>query len=183
VSPTLDDQVLYGRLTEKADLGRFKASFGSTNASRNEYLVETVDDDSSTDDDTSASDSDEEEDLDELYDRATQGTIDLDEIMVSAAHAGNPKGVDPSHLSKIWKIDLKTAERTLEVVSRAASGPTTPSYPETTVRMIGCFDTSGSMSISSWIHSLPPRRLANCHEDTLVANYSSQTRVSYTSSR
>jgi hypothetical protein len=120
VSPTLDGQVLYGRLNEKADLGRFKASIGSTNASRNEYLVETVDDDSSTDDDTSASDSDKEEDLDELNDRATQGTIDLDEIMVSAAHAGKPKGVDPSHLSKIWKIDLKTAERTLEVVSQSS---------------------------------------------------------------
>ena len=63
MSPTLDDQILYGRLIEQADLGRFKASIGSTNASRSEYLVETVDDESSTDDDMSASDSDEEEDL------------------------------------------------------------------------------------------------------------------------
>jgi hypothetical protein len=101
VSPTLDDQVLYRRLTEQADLGRFKASIGSTDASSEEYLVETVDNDSSTDDDMSASDSDEEEDLDELYERATQGKIDLDEIMVGAAHAGKPKGVDPTHLSKI----------------------------------------------------------------------------------
>jgi hypothetical protein len=120
VSPTLDDQVLYRRLTEQADLGRFKASIGSTDASSEEYLVETVDNDSSTDDDMSASDSDEEEDLDELYERATQGKIDLDEIMVGAAHAGKPKGVDPTHLSKIWKIDLKTAERTLEVVSQSS---------------------------------------------------------------
>ncbi len=62
-------------------------------------------------------DSDEEEDLEELYERATQGDIDLDEIMVSAAYAGKPKGVAPNnHLSKIWKIDFKTAVRTLEVV-------------------------------------------------------------------
>jgi len=43
---------------------------------------------------------------------------DLDTIMISAAHAGKSKGVDPAHLSKIWKIDLKTAERTLDVVSQ-----------------------------------------------------------------
>ena len=40
-----------------------------------------IDDESSTDDDMSASDSDEEEDLEELYERATQGEIDLDEMM------------------------------------------------------------------------------------------------------
>jgi hypothetical protein len=61
VSPTIDDQVLYERLIEKAELGRFKASIGSTDASRGEYLVETVDDESSTDGDISASDSDKED--------------------------------------------------------------------------------------------------------------------------
>jgi hypothetical protein len=119
VSPILDDQVLYRRLTERAEIGHFKASIGSTNASSGEYLVETVDDDFSTDDDMCASDLDEEEELQELYERATQG-CGLDEIMVSAANAGKPKGVDPAHLSKIWKIDLKTAERTLEVVSQSS---------------------------------------------------------------
>jgi hypothetical protein len=52
------------------------------------------------------------------YDRVTRGEIDLDTIMVSATHAGKSTGVDPTHLSKIWKIDLKTAERTLDVVSQ-----------------------------------------------------------------
>jgi hypothetical protein len=72
------------------------------------------DDESSTDDDMCSSESDEEEDIEELYERATQGEIDLDEIMVRAAHAGKRKGVNPTHLSKILE---KTAERTLEVVS------------------------------------------------------------------
>ena len=61
-------------------------------------------------------DEDEDQALDELYDRGTKGEIDLDTIMISAAHAGKSKGVDPAHLSKIWKIDIKTAERTLNVV-------------------------------------------------------------------
>jgi hypothetical protein len=68
----------------------------------------------------SESDSDEDEDqaLDNLYESVTPGEIHLDALMVSAAHAGKSKGVDPAHLSKIWKIDLKTAECTLEVVSQ-----------------------------------------------------------------
>jgi hypothetical protein len=42
VSPILEDQTLYGRLAARADLGRFKASIGSTDALGGEYLVETV---------------------------------------------------------------------------------------------------------------------------------------------
>jgi hypothetical protein len=128
VSPILEDQTLYGRLAARADLGRFKASIGSTDALGGEYLVETVvtddDDDSAAQsllgDNSNELDSHDEDDeiLDELYQSVTQGEIDLDEIMVSAAHAGKSKGVDPAHLSKIWKIDLKTAERTLEVTSQ-----------------------------------------------------------------
>ena len=120
VSPILDDQVLYGRLAERADVGKFKASIGSTNVSGSEYLIE---DDSATetssDDNMIESDSDDEDKdqaLDDLYDRATKGEIDLGTIMVSATHTWRSTGVDPAHLSKIWKIDLKTAELTLDVL-------------------------------------------------------------------
>jgi hypothetical protein len=102
-------------------LGKFSESIGSTNAMGSEYLI---DDNSATqsvsEDETTESDSDQEDDqtLDDIYESVTQGEIDLDEILVSAAHAGRSKGVDPAHLSKIWKIDLKTAERTLNIVSQ-----------------------------------------------------------------
>ena len=107
----------------RADLGKFKASIGSTDACLGgEYLI---DDDLATHtlnhDDMSELDSDEDEDrrdLDNLDESVTQGEIDLDALMVSATHAGKSKGVDPAHLSKIWKIDFNTAERTLEVVSQ-----------------------------------------------------------------
>jgi hypothetical protein len=120
VSPILDNQILYGCLAARADLGKFKASIGSTDISGGEYLI--YDDsatETSSDDNMIQSDSDDEDEdqaLDELYKRATKGEIDLDTIMVSATHAGKSKGVDPAHLSKIWKIDLKMAERTLDVV-------------------------------------------------------------------
>ena len=56
--------------------------------------------------------------LDDLLESVTHGDIDLDEIMVSAAHAGRPKGVDATHLSKMWRIDLELVKRTLEVTSQ-----------------------------------------------------------------
>jgi hypothetical protein len=90
--------------------------------SRGEYLTK---DDSATetlsdnnDIELDSDDKDENRALDDLYTRVTKGEIDLDTIMVSATHAGKSTGVDPAHLSKIWKIDLKTAERTLDVVSQ-----------------------------------------------------------------
>ena len=96
---------LYRRLAARAELGKFKVPIGSTDALGVEYLIH---DDSAiqtlTDDDMIESDSedkDEDQALNNLYDRATKGEIDLDAIMISAAHAGKSKGVDPAHLSKI----------------------------------------------------------------------------------
>jgi hypothetical protein len=64
VSPRLDDQVLYGRLAARADLGKFKASIGSTDMSGGEYLAK---DDSATetssDDNVIESNSDDEDEL------------------------------------------------------------------------------------------------------------------------
>jgi hypothetical protein len=111
--------VLCTSVWEKAYLGKFKESIGSTNAMGGECLIETVDEDESVtqnsddDDNMSMSDSPEDEDQwkDNLHENVTKGEIDLDETMVSASHAGKPKGVDPAHLSKTWKIDLKTAKK------------------------------------------------------------------------
>ena len=57
-------------------------------------------------------DEDEDQALDELYDRGTKGEIDLDTIMISAAHAGKSKGVDPAHLSKEDLEDRSQDSRT-----------------------------------------------------------------------
>eukprot|EP00957_Ditylum_brightwellii_P086395 6573677-Ditylum_brightwellii.AAC.1 len=46
--------------------------------------------------------------------KSLSGDIDLDEVMTSAAHAGKPKGIDPTHLSKVWKIGHKQAVNTID---------------------------------------------------------------------
>ncbi len=61
VSPILDDQALYERLKASSDLGKFKASIGSTDAPSDDYLIPN-------DDSDAMSDSDEESGTDEESD-------------------------------------------------------------------------------------------------------------------
>ena len=56
--------------------------------------------------------------LDDLYAKSTKGNRYLDDIMVSDNHARRPKGIDTSHLSKIWRIDLDSAKWTLDITSQ-----------------------------------------------------------------
>jgi hypothetical protein len=111
VSPILNDETLYELLQDRADLGRFQMSIGSTDAMPGLYLA------SDTESASDASSISDGEALGDLFAEATRGDIDLDEVMLSATHARKTKGIDAAHLSKIWRIGLKTAERTLEVTS------------------------------------------------------------------
>jgi hypothetical protein len=63
VSPLLDDVALYERLAARSDIGKFKASIGSTDAPSKEYLVED-DDTTATDPSTDESDYGSSEDDD-----------------------------------------------------------------------------------------------------------------------
>ena len=98
-------------------MGKFKSSIGSTNSTTSQFLV---------DDDTEVTDPstnnyllvDITDMLDDLFAEATKGNIYLDDIMVRAAHASIPKGIDASHLFKIWRINLEFAKRILNVTSQ-----------------------------------------------------------------
>jgi len=46
------------------------------------------------------------------------GELNFDSFLASAAHAEPPKGVSAKQLSKVWQIDLETAEQTLNVTSQ-----------------------------------------------------------------
>jgi hypothetical protein len=115
VDPLLNDQTLYHRLTEQANLGRFQTTIGSTNATYSKYLEE---DDDTIETDSSTEDDDESDLLDKILEDSNQGKIDLDDIMAGAIHAKRNQGVDAMHLSKIWKIDLDSAKRTLNVTAQ-----------------------------------------------------------------
>ena len=69
----------------RSDLGKFQVSIGSTNASKYEFLVH--DNDNSTAVTVETVGEDYEQILDNLFAMETKGDIDLDKIMVSAAHA------------------------------------------------------------------------------------------------
>jgi hypothetical protein len=131
VLPLLDDVALYTQLSERLELGNYITSIGSTNATGKEYIVDD-DDTQATDLSTDISDddeSDEENDdqlLDEIYEGSIRGEIDLDKYLVSATHAKRHGGVDASHLSKVWKIDVEAAKRTLGVTTQESQRTDNP---------------------------------------------------------
>jgi hypothetical protein len=126
VSPILNDQTLYDMMAERAHLGIFQAAIGSTNITNSDYLVD--DDDSEATEPCSDNDSLEEDDLlyDSIYEESLRGELDLDDIMLSAAHAGRSKGINAEQLSKTWRINLETAARTLDVTSQKSTRKDNP---------------------------------------------------------
>ena len=128
VSPLLDDMNLLARLEKSVEISKFKASIGSCYASEEKYLqhddaieVETVDSD---DEDEEMEDQDDL--VNDICDGVTAGNIDIDEIMVSAVHAGISKNVDPEHLAKVWRIDVEAAKRTLDITSQRSKRTDNP---------------------------------------------------------
>jgi hypothetical protein len=125
ISPILNDDVLYNRMSSRVEIGKFKASIGSTDAPVKSYLVDYDDDTVEMEPSTDGSEeedhfSDEYEDalLNEVYERTRSGDIDLDEIMASATHARRPKGINAAHLSKICRTTHDEAEETLSNTSQ-----------------------------------------------------------------
>ena len=56
--------------------------------------------------------------IDQLFDDVINRDYNLDDIMVSAMHADKAKGVNAEHLSKVWRIDVESAKRTLNITSQ-----------------------------------------------------------------
>ena len=131
INPCLNDDVLYQRLEARATLGDFMMAVGSTTAMTSPYLdgdsddedivVETVDDDDSVDleqDKEPEEEFDEDAFMQDLFEQATVGALDFDDIMASAAHAKRSQGVDAEHLSKVWRITAEEAARTLGITTQ-----------------------------------------------------------------
>ena len=127
-----DDDVLCAKLDDRAILGHFQAAVGATTVSdQAEQVLESASDrdrsqtstaecDEGSSDDTDSEDGSWfEETVQKIVTEGLAGDLDLDEVMASAAHARPRTNVDAQHLSKIWRIDVDTAKRTLDVTSQS----------------------------------------------------------------
>ena len=96
--------------------GQFAMNIGATSIFDQTYLDDDDSQDTSDDDDTSLDDSEDDFDPMELDDDTNE--VLLDNLMASTAQAGKSRGVDPKHLSKIWRISHEDAQRTIDVTTQ-----------------------------------------------------------------
>ncbi len=68
-----------------------------------------------------------EEFVDYLTEHELNGKLDFDEMMSAATHASPSRGVAAAHLLKIWKIDLPTAEQTIDATTQLRNHSEEPS--------------------------------------------------------
>ena len=115
-----DEHQLYHALKMRNKHGEFAMSIGATSILDQPYLDDDDDcQDSSDEDDTSQDDSDDDFDPVELDDATNEAL--LDNFMASTAQAGKTRGVDPKHLSKIWRISHEDAQRTIDVTTQMST--------------------------------------------------------------
>jgi hypothetical protein len=121
VSNVLNDQTLYAKLKERADLGTFSMNVGSTNSDPSVFVETVTDDDDSGDEGNATEEHDHDgynADSQDVDDDWELNIEDLDAFMVSATSAGKSTSIDPEHLSKVWRISWDDAKRTIDVTSQ-----------------------------------------------------------------
>ena len=115
---------MWKQLNERAELGKFQFSVGSTHAMNSGYLIN--DDNTAS---TAPSREYDEESLEENYEREIiddllEGALDreiyLYDIMDSAIQGRRHQGFKPKHLSKIWRIYIKTAKIKMDTTSQTS---------------------------------------------------------------
>lgn len=113
VSNTLDPYSLAHALDIRGKHGRFTASVGSTISLEKEYLFPELIFLPTNNPKITPPTFDDE--------------IDHDLFSIHATSAKDSKGVKADHLSKIWKIDLQSAKRTLDVTTQLVKHTADPS--------------------------------------------------------
>jgi hypothetical protein len=111
---TWDCYSLCAQMEACAELGEYSMSIGATTSTTQRHLFQEED----ATEASNASMGDTTVDLVEDYFARSNDGDDLDDYMVSAAHGLRHQGVDPKHLSKIWRIEHDAAERTIEVTDQ-----------------------------------------------------------------
>ena len=151
----------------------FKLSIGATKPHTGRYVLDE-DTEESSDSSDSAKESSSDSELD------FENEEDLDAYMSSAAHTGKPKGILVEMISKVWRIDLETAKKTLNVTSQNCVHSDNPSF----TRNYGTGDRMLRYKRMNqyflWTHSLLPQKVEHQQEAILVANSLSETKVLFT---
>ena len=111
-----DEHQLYQALNMRNEHGQFAMNIGATSTFDQTYLDDDDSQDTSDDDDTSLDNSDDDFDPMELDDDTNE--VLLDNFMASTAQAGKSRGVDPKHLSKVWRISHEDDQRTIDVTTQ-----------------------------------------------------------------
>ena len=115
-----DEHQLYQALNIRNEHGQFVMDVGATSISDQPYLDDDDDSEySSDDDDPSQDNSDDDFDTIEFDDNTNE--VLLENFMVSTAQVGKSRGVDPKHLSKIWRISHEDAQRTIDVTTQMST--------------------------------------------------------------
>jgi hypothetical protein len=121
-TPTDEVYTFAEALSRKAEEGDFKKSIGSTYAPHSTLLTMTSLDDSSRDqlEESEESKEDEWDDMEDVIDSA-----------MASATARFASGVNPKHLSKIWRISHEDAERTIDNTTHLLQRTTNPELSRT----------------------------------------------------
>ena len=127
----VEPEALHSKLQDSVQDSKFACSIGATVPD----LESDSDDDDDSIDDNSTSTVDED---------------DLDDAFVSATSARVRKDIDAKHLSKIWRIDLDVAQRTLDVTTQKRG---------ISPQVIGVSVIVELTNTSLWTRSLRLRRL------------------------
>ena len=131
-----DENQLYQALNMRNEHGQFAMKIGATSIFDQTYLDDDDSQDTSDDDDTSLDDSEDAFNPMELDDDTNE--VLLDNFMASTAKAGKSRGVDPKHLSKIWRISHEDAKGLLMSPPKCPFGQMIQYYQGITLQMIGC---------------------------------------------
>ena len=107
-----DEHQLYQALNMRNEHGQFAMNIGATSIfDQPHWMMMMTLKIPGDDDDVSQDSSDDDFDRIELDDDTNE--VFLDNFMTSTAQAGKIRGVDPKHLSKIWRISHEDAQRSI----------------------------------------------------------------------
>jgi len=116
VSVIYDDDRLSKALSELTFDDSYKASVGSTIAYEGDFLFDGFDGNARVPHELINDSQDEYERVRHSLDN--DKNFDLDSYMAAAAHARPSRNVTAERLSKVWRIDLETAKRTIDITTQ-----------------------------------------------------------------